>query len=283
MKIAITAESTIDMPKDLLEKYNIQIIPFTVILGDNEFKDGVITSKEIFEFVEENKILPKTAAINDEQYKEFFTSVLKEYDAIVHICLSSEISCAYQNALKAKEGMENVYVVNSKSLSTGIALLAIYASELASRGEFSARDIYDKVNARVPYVQASFVIKKLDYLHKGGRCSALSYYAASALRLRPQILVKDGAMGVHKKYMGKMEGAISKYVYDVLNEFNTPDLSVAFVTYTTASQEMVDSAKNALKAKGFKTIYETTAGATITSHCGENTLGILYINDGDKM
>ena len=282
MKIKITAESTIDLPKELLEEYNISTLPFTVILGDNEYKDGEITSSDIFAFVDEHKILPKTSAINEAQYTEFFTEMKKEYDAIVHITLSSKISSANQNAVAASKNFENVYVIDSKSLSTGIALLAIYASKLVSEGKLTAQEIAEKVAARVPSVQASFVIKKLDYLYKGGRCSALAFVGSKFLKIRPQILLEDGAMGVHKKYMGKMEGAIEKYVDDCIEEFNNPDLSVAFITYTTATEGMIESARLALRARGFKAIYETTAGATITSHCGENTLGILYLNDGEQ-
>ncbi len=277
MKIAITAESTIDLTPELLEKYNIKTIPFTVILGENEFKDGEITQDDIFKFVAENKILPKTAAINEMQYTEFFEEQLKENDAVVHVCLSSAISTACFQAKEAASKMQNVYVVDSQSLSTGIALLAIYARELAEGGN-SAEKVWSMVNERVPAVQASFVVKKLDYLHKGGRCSSVAYFGANILQIRPQIIVKEGKMGVHRKYMGKMEKVIASYCKDTLNEFNTPDLKTAFVTYTTASPEMIEIAKNALKEKGFENIYETRAGATITSHCGENTLGILYIN-----
>ncbi len=279
MKIAISAESTIDLPKQLLAKYNIKTIPFMVILGDEEFKDGEISSKEIFAFAEKNKILPKTAAINQEQYREYFATLLKDYDAVIHMALSSEISSACSHAKEVANEMDNVFVVDTKSLSTGIALLAIYASELAEKENISAQEIFEKVSSRVPNVQASFVIKKLDYLYKGGRCSALSYFGANLLQIRPQILLKDGKMGVHKKYHGKMEKVIQKYCIDVLEEFNKPDLKTAFVTYTTASPEMIETAKNALKERGFENIIETTAGATISSHCGENTLGILYIND----
>lgn len=281
MKIAISAESTIDLPKELLDKYNIKTIPFMVILGDEEFKDGEITSKQIFEFAEKNKILPKTSAINQAQYREYFESILKDYDALIHIALSSGISSSCSHAEEVANEMENVFVVDSKSLSTGIALLAIYASKLAATTELSAKEIFEKVVSRVEKVQASFVIKKLDYLYKGGRCSALSYFGANLLQIRPQILLKDGKMGVHKKYHGKMEKVIKNYCADVINEFNKPDLSIGFVTYTTASPEMIETAKNALKERGFETVLETTAGATISSHCGENTLGILYINDAE--
>lgn len=281
MKTVITAESTIDLPKELLEKYDIKTIPYMIILGDNEFKDGEIQPTEIFDFVDKNKILPKTSAINKEQYLEFFKQQLQSHDAVVHFCLSGGITSACQNAKDAAQELKNVYVVDTQSLSTGIALLAIYAKELADKGT-DASEIYEKVSARVPNVQASFVIKKLEYLYKGGRCSALSYFGANLMHIRPQIILKNGKMGVHRKYRGNMDKVVAQYCKDTLEEFNNPDLDVAFVTYTTATPEMVEAAKNAVKARGFKTIYETRAGATISSHCGENTLGILYINDGTE-
>ena len=277
MKIAITAESTIDLPQELLEKYEIKTIPFSVILGDNEYKDGEITSADIFKFVEVNNILPKTSAINEAQYAEFFEETLKDNDAVVHFCLSSEISSACSHAKAAAENMKNVFVVDTRSLSTGIALLAIYARGLAESGK-SPEEIYNLSNERTKDVQASFVVKKLDYLHKGGRCSSVALLGANLLQIRPEIVLKDGKMGSAKKYMGKMEKVIEKYCKDVLLDNPNPDKKYAFVTYTTATDEMVHIAKTALTEAGFETIYETTAGATITSHCGENTLGILFLN-----
>ena len=277
MKIAITAESTIDMPLELLNKYNIKTIPFSVILGENEFKDGEITSADIFKFVEENKILPKTSAINQEQYKEFFSQQLKDNDAVVHLSLSSQISSACSHAVEAAKELENVFVLDTKSLSTGIALLAINARELAESG-LTAQEIYEKILARVDNVQASFVVKKLDYLHKGGRCSSIALLGANLLHIRPQIVLKDGKMMSNKKYLGKMEKVISSYCKDVLAQNPNADKKYAFVTYTTATDVMVAAAKDALTTAGFETIYETTAGATITSHCGEDTLGVLFLN-----
>ena len=277
MKIAITAESTIDLPRELLDKYEIKTIPFSVILGDKDYKDGEITSSDIFKFVAENNILPKTSAINEIQYTEFFESILKDYDAVVHFCLSSQISSACNNAKLAASGLKNVYVVDTRSLSTGIALLAIYGRELAESGK-NAEEIYELCTARTKDVQASFVVKKLDYLHKGGRCSSVALLGANLLSIRPEIVLKDGKMISAKKYMGKMEKVIEKYCRDVLADNPNPDKKYAFVTYTTASEEMVNIAKSALTNAGFETIYETKAGATITSHCGENTLGILFLN-----
>ena len=175
--------------------------------------------------------------------------------------------------------LKNVYVVNSRSLSTGIALLAIYGRELAEKG-YDAEEIVEKLKERRNALQVSFVVNTLSYLHKGGRCSSLKHITAALLRIKPQILLKNGEMVTGKKYFGKNANVIESYCEDTLEEFNKPDKSIVFITHTQASPEMVAAARKALKEKGFTNIYETLAGATITSHCGPKTLGILYFNDG---
>ena len=281
MKIAISCETTVDITKELKEKYNIQTVPFSVLLGDKNYLDGEITCDEIIAYVQENKVLPKTGAVNKSQYDEHFSNLLKEHDAIVHISLSSELSSAYSNAVASANELKNVYVIDSRSLSTGIALLAIYARELADLGE-EPSEIAKKVQERIKSLQVSFVLERLDYLHKGGRCSSIALLGANLLKIRPRIVVKDGKMSSDKKYRGSMEGVVNKYCQETLQEFNTPDLSKAFITYTTATEGMVENAKKALTDAGFENIYITRAGGTIASHCGGNTLGILYINDGRK-
>ena len=278
MKIAITAESTIDLSKELLDKYDIKIIPFTVILGDKEFKDGEINSADIFSYVTKTKVLPKTSAINEFQYEDFFKEIKKEYDAIVHFALSSKISSACNNAKLAAENFENVFVVDSLSLSTGIALEAIYARSLANENK-TAEEIYNELTAKTGKVQASFVIERLDYLHKGGRCSSLALFGANLLKLRPQIVLIDGKMKAAKKYRGHMEKVLEAYCKDTFVEHPNPDLSIGFITYTSATEEMLEVARKAMRERGFENIYETKAGATITSHCGEHTLGILFMDN----
>ena len=280
MKIALSSESTLDLSKELIQKYDINVIPFAVLLGENEYQDGEITGPDIFEYVEKNKILPRTCAINEYQYRDWFRSLLdKGYDAVIHISLSSGISSACENAIRATRKFDNVYVIDSASLSTGIALEVIYARKLIDKG-LEPQEIVEKVKARVPYVQASFVIQTLDYLYKGGRCSGLAMLGAAILRIKPQIIVSEGKMAPAKKYFGRKSQVVEAYCKDTLEQFANPDLSVAFVTHTHATPEMVAVAIEALKNRGFKTIYETKAGATITSHCGPQTLGILFINDG---
>lgn len=278
MKIAISAETTIDLTKELIEKFNINITPFNIQLGEKSGLDGEITTDEIISFVNQTGILPKTSAVNEFQFVEHFTELLKEYDAIIHFSLSSELSATCNNAKNAAKNFDNVYVVDTMSLSTGIALLAIYARELIEQG-LDVKEVYEKCCSRVKNVQASFELKRLDYLHKGGRCSGLTLFAANLLKIRPQILVKDGKMIPGKKYKGNFSHVVKNYCQDVLDEFNNPDLSKVFITYTTADDEVINMVKGILEEKGFKDIYVTRAGATITSHCGEDCLGILYIND----
>ena len=282
MKICVSTESAADLSKELIEKHNIKTIAYQVLLGDKAGLDGEITCEQIINFVNEKNILPKTAAINEVQYTEYFQSILNDgYDAIVHFSLSSELSSSCGNAMRAASNFENVFVVDSLSLSTGISLLCLYAIKLANEG-LSAQEIFEKCNARVPYVQASFALNRLDYLYKGGRCSSLAFFGANLLKIRPQIIVKNGKMISGKKYRGSFNHVVNNYCKDVLEEFSTPDLENVFLTYTTADKEVIDTTYQHLADRGFKNIYISRAGGTITSHCGENCLGILYINDGKE-
>lgn len=279
MKIAVSAESTCDLSKELLSQYDVKIIPYQIVLSDRVVKDGEISTEELFDYVEKTGALPKTNALNEFEYTEYFEELLKSYDAVVHISLSSGITSSTNNAIRASQNLKNVYVVDSQSLSTGIGLLCLYARELANEN-LSASDIHSMVQARANSLQVSFVVERLDYLYKGGRCNAMALLGANVLKIRPRIVVKEGKMGSDKKYRGNMEKVIAKYCEETLREFNTPDLERAFITYTTATEGMVEAAEEALKSVGFKNILKTCAGCTIASHCGANTLGILYFNDG---
>ncbi len=281
MKIAITSDSCIDLSKELLEKYDITVLPLNVLLGDDEYQDGEISIEEIYKFVEETGKLPKTSAANEATFEEFFKKVLKDYDRIIHFDISSEMSTTYSSAVKAARSFDGkVEVVDSKTLSTGIALLAIYAREL-TKTEKSIKVIADKVRARVDKVQASFVVERLDYLHKGGRCSSVALLGANILKIRPQIIVKDGKLGSYKKYRGPMPAVVTKYCKDVLDEFHNPDKSIIFITCSSKSPELFAAAREVVETYGFENIYETNAGCTVSSHCGANTIGILYINDAE--
>lgn len=279
-KIAISLDSACDLSKELIEKYDFKIIPFGVNLGDKFFYDGEITPEEIFEYADNNKTLPKTNAVNEEAFKEHFAKILNDYDAIIHFDISSEMSSAYQNAVNASKNFKNVYVVDSRTLSTAISLEAIYAKKLTETMDDPAK-IIELVKKRIPAVQASFIIERLDYLYKGGRCSGLALLGANLLKIRPEIEVLNGNMKNTEKFRGKMADCVTKYCRATLEKYNHPDKSVIFITHSVADKELVDAAKAVVSEYGFENVYETTAGCTVSSHCGKNTLGILYINDAE--
>lgn len=282
MKIAVSSDSAIDVQDDLLKKYDISIVPYTISYGGKEYIDGQLDIAEMFKYCDECKQLPKTSAVNVETFNDFFSKLLQSYDAVIHIALSSEITSACSHAQTAAGNFKNVYVIDSRSLSTGIALLAIYARELS----YTIDDpelIYNKVKQRVPKVQASFTLDSLDYLKMGGRCSALTAFSAKVLSLHPQILLRDGKMVVGKKYMGKrMDKIAVKYALDTLSEFNHPDKHIIFVTHSVSDSGIAEAVIEEIKKYGFENVYETVANATVSSHCGKNTIGILYINDAEE-
>lgn len=282
MAFKITCESAADLTAELYKKHKIGVLPFRITMGENDFRDSVdINNEDLFEYFSKTKQLPKTSALNTIDYEEFFKEQNTEDEGLIHICLSSQISSTYNNAVNASKAFKNVYVIDSKSLSSGIGLQVLYACSLRDKGVPIAEAV-EKIESRRDNVQISFVIDKLNFLHKGGRCSALSLLGANLLAIRPSIKVANGKMNIGKKYMGKIHKILDKYIDDTLEEFNTPDKSMCFITYSSATPEMLELTHNTLKEKNiFKKIIETTAGCTVSTHCGPNTLGIIYYNDGE--
>ena len=281
MKIIVTTDSTSDISKEFQKKYEISVMPLIVNLREEEFLDGEnITNKEIFEFVEKQNVLPKTAARSPEQYKEFFENAIKKFgaDRVIHISLSNEISSSYQNAKIASMDDERIAVIDSRSLSSGSGLLALSAVDKINEGK-TFEETVKLISEEVEKVQASFILNDLKYLYKGGRCSALSVFGANILRIKPKIKLSEGKMGVDKKYMGKLDTVIDKYVDDLLNDNPNPVKKRVYVTYTTSTDEINKSIKEKLEAKGFEEIIFNDAGSTIASHCGKNCLGVLFINN----
>lgn len=278
MKIAISAESTIDLPSNLLEKFDIHTTPFTINLDEQVIPDEQGVSSKIYDFVEKTKTLPKTSAVNQVQFEEHFSSLLKSYDAVVHISLSSVISSACQNAIAAAKNFDNVCVVDSKTLSTGIALLAIRARKLADNG-LDAKTIANQIQDLTPNVQAGFVLENLQYLYRGGRCSSLALFGANLLKIKPQIIVNEqGKMVLGKKFMGNFAVCVEKYANQILSDYKNPDLEYVFITHSSPMDEIVQKLTAKLKERGFENIYDTFAGGTISSHCGPNCIGILFLN-----
>lgn len=280
--IHITSDSTADLGK-LFEERGVKTLPLAVSLGSDTFEDGItITPDDIYAFVAKTGILPKTAARGVEEHREFFSSVRSsENDSIIHFTISGEISATYANAKAAAESMKNVYVVDGRSLSSGTGLLVLYACDLRDTGKYSAEEIYAAVIKRVPGVEASFFVNTMEYLYKGGRCSGLASIIATALKLKPSLLLKNGKIVVGKKFRGAPVAIADKYVANVFEQYPTPDLRRIFITHTSAAPEVVEEVRKSIKARfDFEEIIETIASSTITSHCGKGTIGILYLNDG---
>ena len=282
MNIAISAETTVDLTPEILSEFDIHTIPFTLVMGESQGLDGQITPEDLFAYVQNSGKLPRTAAINTYQYTEYFKELLKDYDYVIHFSLSSGISSACQNAVLASQDDElggKVKIIDSQTLSTGIALLCLYARKLARAGK-EPQEIIEACEARVPFSQTSFSLESVDYLYKGGRCSMLQMLGANVLKLKPEIYVKEGKMVSGAKYRGPMKKVVLEYVEDALKLFPNPDKEEVFLTYSTAPEDVVEAVKARLEKEGFKNIRVTRAGATITCHCGPHCLGILYINDG---
>ena len=279
-KIIITSDSTTDLSPELREQYNIVVMPLVVSLNDKDHLDGVdITPEDIYRNYAANKTLPKTAAPNLADCAEFFRQFTEQGYSVVHFTISSEMSSTYQNSVIAAEDFDNVYVVDSRNLSTGGGLLVIRAAELAARG-MRAGMIAEECRRLAPCVDASFVIDSLEFLHKGGRCSTVAMLGANLMNFKPCILVKDGAMSVGKKYRGKYDQVLLKYIEDRVGDGHDIDKSHVFITHAGCDPEVVDACVAKLKTLGdYPNIHVTRAGCTVSSHCGRNTLGVLFIRD----
>lgn len=278
MNIKIISDSTCDLSPELLTKYDISLVPLIVMKGDQEYQDGLtITPADIFAHVAAGGSLCTTAARSVGFYQEAFARYAGEYDGILHVNLSSEFSSSYQNACLAAEEFENVRVVDSRNLSTGQGLVVLKACELAKTA-VSLDALKQDLDAFTQRVEASFVVDKLDYLVKGGRCSSAAALGANLLNLKPCIEVKNGKMVVGKKYRGNFTKCLRNYIHDRLQGREDLDPGMVFVTHTTISEECHDTVMEAVRSSGaFEIVCETIAGCTISCHCGPGTLGILFV------
>ena len=277
MKVRMTADSTCDLSPELVRKYGIGIAPLSVIIDGQVFHDGVdVTPRDIFRAVDAGKSV-RTAAVNTYEYREFFTEQLKTCDQVVHVCISSEFSTCYNDAVEAARQMENVFIVDSRNLSTGSGLLVMEGTEMIANG-MDGKKIAESLRARTDLVDASFVVHSIDYLRRGGRCSGLEALGAKMLHIRPSIVVKDGKMHPGEKYRGRYEHYLKHYIADALADDGTIDFTRAFITHSPSEEGLVRFAIDTVKSYGlFKEVLETMAGCTVCTHCGPDTLGILFM------
>lgn len=279
--VLITTDSTCDLPQKYVDEYNIKVIPLSILLGNNEYSDGVdIKPTDIYKHVENGGDLLKTAAVPPSKYYSIFSEAVKQGKKVVHIGLSSAISSTYQNACVAAAEFDDVYCVDSKSLCTAMGLLVLKACDFREKG-YDAKKIHDKIEKLVPKVSTTFVLNSLEYLHKGGRCSGVARFGANILGIKPSIAVDNstGALDVAKKYRGKMENVYKQYVTDCVKDVNKIDTSrIVIANSGNIESATLAFAKGLIEGKNkFDQIIEADAGCTISSHCGPKTLAVFYI------
>lgn len=279
MKIKITADSTCDLSRELAERYGVDIMPLYVNMDGKPLRDQIdVQPHDVFQYYERTGELCFTSARNIGEYLDSFTALRKDYDAVIHISISSEFSSTHQNAVLAAQELENVSVLDSRNLSSGHGYLVIRACELVAEG-LTADEIMDELKNAVSKVDTSFILDQLAYLHKGGRCSGVAALGANLLKLKPCIEVTDGKMQVGKKYRGHFDKCVDQYVRERLSNSDTLDTSRVFITFSGVAQSSIDTACRAVREciGEDAEIILSTAGCTISCHCGPGTLGIILV------
>lgn len=281
--VKIISDSTCDLSQDLIEKYDVDILPLHVILGDQDFEDGrTITPDEIYRWSDENRQTPKTAAVSVEEVEKNFVKYLEDGAEIVCFAISESMSStanAMRLAAQRLEAEDKVTVIDSANLSTGVGLLVIEAARMAKAG-MNARQIVEVIEKLKPRVRASFVVDTLTFLHRGGRCSGAAALVGSTLKLHPRIAVENGKMAPGKKYRGRMSRAIMDYVQDMEADLKAAKTDRVFITHSGCAQADIDAVRAYLESLNhFEEILITRAGSVISSHCGPGTLGVLFISE----
>lgn len=275
--VIITTDSVCDMPKELLERYQVRMIPLTISEGDHSYKDGVdFTPDDIYELYDSQHLLPKTSAISPQEFIDFFTPLTQDGSEVVHIDISSACSATYQNACMAASELEGVYPVDSLHLTLGQGLLVIEACRLRDAG-LSAREIAEQLPAYREKIVTSFVVDTLEYLWKGGRCSGLTAFGANLLQVRPCLELREGEIKVARKYRGTMQKVYTQYIRDYLSRENI-DTRMGFLVHSgRISQETLDQLRQLiLELVPFSEVPIVRAGCTVTSHCGPGTVGVIF-------
>ena len=278
-KIKIIADSTCDLSKELVEKYDVTVIPLCVVMGENSYYDGVeVTPDEIYKWADANKTTPKTAALSFDKTLEILRPFMDAGDDIIFFGISSKMSttCNVARLIAEQEEYDRLFVIDSLNLSTGIGLQVLRAAEMAKDGS-TAEEIVRAIENASGKVRASFVVDTLTYLSRGGRCTAVTALLASAFKLHPMIVVKDGAMGVDKKFRGKLPVALTNYFNELKDALLCADPARVFITHSGCDDDTVKLVYDLVSGLNyFKEIHITRAGGVISSHCGPGTLGVLF-------
>jgi DegV family protein with EDD domain len=286
--VRIISDSTCDLSPELVERYHISILPLNIVLGDTEYLDGVsITPDQIYAWSDANKTTPTTAAFSIGDAEEALKGAIEAGEDVLFFGISSNLSASCNVFRLAAEGLnyaDHVAVIDSKNLCTGIGLLILKAAKMIEAGEDDLFEVAHKVEEYVPYVRTSSVIETLQYIHRGGRCNAATALLASALRIKPKIVVEDGKLGVGKRYRGRQNDVIRKYYDDLEDQLKIADRDAVFVSHTgRLDQEIIDEIASKVRGLNrFENVFVTRAGSVVTIHCGPGTLGVFFMADKDR-
>ena len=277
MKIKITADSTCDLSEELLKKWDIALMPMHILMGEDSYLDGVtVHPADVFAYVNQGGKMPKSAAANLVEYTEFFAPFAKEYDAVIHISVSSKLSSCFQNARLAAGEFENVCVVDSQNICTGQGYLVLQAAKWAADG-LLPRNITMRLQNLAKRVQLSFVLNQLDYMAKSGRCSGVLAFGANILGIKPSLAVVGGELKVMKKYRGSLPICVGKYITDLLDGRDDIDNCMVFISSCQPKPGCMEAIKAGLRRYGkFENIIETDIGTTIGGYSGPGTIGIVF-------
>lgn len=278
-KIILSADSTCDLDEDLKNRYHVNYFPLHIILNGKDYMDNVdISPEDIYQEYYDHKVLPKTAAVNVEEYISHFRPWVEDGYEVIHINLGHALSSVYQNCCLAAQELGHVHVVDSCNLSTGTGLLVVAAGKMIEQG-MAAEEIAEALRRRTVNCHASFILDTLTFLHAGGRCSSIAALGANVLKLKPCIQVdnRDGSMAVGKKYRGALDRVLERYVKDELGKYSDINTDLLFITHSGIPQEYIDLVRQTVdETMKFKEVHITKASCTISCHCGPNTLGILF-------
>ena len=275
--VVITVDSAADLPKNVADKYGIEIMPMNVIIDGEEKKDGVgITASELFDYVENTGRIPKTSAVPPAEYTEFFERFTKEGKAVVHLSFCSELSSTCRNAKMASENMKNVYVIDTHNLAGGISLLAIKGCEMRDNG-FSAEEISKKMTELISDARVSYILDSIDFLRRSGRCSAAKAFGANLFSVKPCAAMVDGKIEVIKKYIGKSKAVRLQYANEQLENTDNIDFSTAFIYHSGVDKSELSEIEKLLENKGFEQVITAFTGCMISLHSGRKAVGIHYL------
>jgi DegV family protein with EDD domain len=278
-KITISTDSTADLTQELYDRYKIQVVNFSVVIGERQLRDRVeVTPQDVINAVEKLNIVPKTQAASELEYAEVFEAN-KDSDFHIHFSLSDKLSVAQGCAIRAAKEFPNVTIINTKVLSSGTGLLAILAAEMIEAGA-TGEEIIAKSRELADKQNTSFVVDKLFYLFKGGRCSGLKLLGANLLKIHPQLVCDiNGNLVQGKKFKGNFKNVVREYIKYVVEHAPNANKDLVMLTYTDIDQSIVKQCEDDLRELGFKRVFKTSAGSVITCHCGPNTIGILFVEN----